>query len=93
MHNIGFILENAKLIPKKCGKVQIYSLSGYRCAKLILSFCGIINFVAPTRTLLKTYPQKMWKDTLFSIKDLFTNLSTFDVDKFVKKCAEMKKYI
>jgi hypothetical protein len=47
----------------------------------------------PTRILLKTYPQKMWKDPLFSIKALFTNLSTFDVDKFVKKCAEMRKYI
>jgi len=86
-------LENAKLIPKKCGKVQIYPLSEYRCGKLILSFCGIINYVGPARILLKTYPQKMWKDPLFSIKALFTNLSTFNVDKFVKKCAEMRKYI
>jgi hypothetical protein len=33
----------------------------------------------------KTYLQKMWKNKLF------TNLSTFNVDKFVKKCAEMRK--
>ena len=41
----------------------------------------------------KTYPQEMWKDRLFQHKRAIPSyLSTSNVDKFVKKCAEMKKY-
>jgi hypothetical protein len=72
-------------------KLKIYSLSGYRCGKLILNFCGIIHYVASTRILLKGHPPKMWKDILFNKKVLLTNLSTSIVDKFVRKCAEMRK--
>jgi len=35
----------------------------------------------------------MWKDRLFQHKRAIPSyLSTSNVDKFVKKCAEMKKY-
>ena len=44
--------------------------------------------------MLKTYPQKMWKiRRIDRVRVLFTNLSTFNVDKFVKECAEMRKHV
>ena len=42
----------------------------------------------------KTYPQLLWKQkTIGTWEGFVENLSTFNVDKFVKKCAEMRKNI
>jgi hypothetical protein len=44
--------------------------------------------------MLKTYPHLLWKiKCLDPILVFFTNLSTLNVDKFVKKCAEMRKHV
>jgi hypothetical protein len=50
----------------------------------------------PEEVCGKLIPQKCGKvdkAQLFSIKRFTFDLSTFYVDKFVKKCAEMSKYI
>lgn len=65
-----------------------------KCLKLIPFFCGKMVKLVSMVVLLKTYPQKMWKiRRIDRFRVLLTNLSTLNVDKFVRKCAEIRKHV